>query len=228
MTTLQQYQPSTLDFTYACDPKAAYAYTSVMIPPPGIHILAPNGFPTPPFPSTANVPQAFIDAMTIRMRVFIDEQKCNGDVELDADDPRSWHWPGGQQTKKKIPVSVIRIVPPPHGPHPNGDLDSNEAEGVAAEEEPPYLKLGRVATMKEWRGKGLSRRLIEEAFGWLRKHGRGEIGQGWKGDVLCHAQVAAEKVYERVGFRTDDRLGRWVEEGIEHLGMWRRIEVDGL
>ncbi|RMZ79085.1 hypothetical protein DV737_g3589, partial [Chaetothyriales sp. CBS 132003] len=208
---------------FAYNPKAAYIYTTAMVPPTGIHALAPNGFPTLPFPSTATVPQAFIDAMIIRVRVFIDEQKCDADVELDEDDPRSWHWPGGRQTTRQIPVSVIRIVPPPHGPHPNGDLELNEGKAV---EEPTYLKLGRVATMKEWRGKGLSRRLIEEAFGWLRKHGREDVGQGWQGDVLCHAQVAVEKMYERLGFRTDDRLGRWVEEGIDHLGMWRRIEVD--
>ncbi|RMZ75210.1 hypothetical protein DV738_g5587, partial [Chaetothyriales sp. CBS 135597] len=199
-------------------PNATYTWTTTLIPPPGIDALAPNGFPTPPFPPAAAQPPppaAFIDAMIVRVRVFVDEQKCSAEAELDEDDPRSWHWVL-KKDKKKIPVSVIRIVPPPHGPHPNGHADA---------EEKPYVKLGRVATMKEWRRQGLSRRLVEEAFGWLCKN-RHDIGPGWEGDVLCHAQVDVEKMYERLGFRTDERLGRWVEEGIEHLAMWRRIEIE--
>lgn len=43
--------------------------------------------------------------------------------------------------------------------------------------------------------------------------------------VLVHAQVSVEKVWEKMGFVTDPRLGRWDEEGIEHLGMWKRVDV---
>lgn len=184
-----------------------------MLPPPG-DVVAPQGFPADPRPKGA--PQIFLDAMDVRIKVFCDEQNCALEPELDEDDPRSWHWvaysTGGPGPDE--PLAVIRIVPPPHGPHPNGFSDP---------EEEPYIKLGRVATMATARGKGLSRLLSEEAFRWLAVHHE-EVGSGWKGLILTHAQVAVEKMYARLGFVTDDKLGRWDEEGIEHLGMWKRVE----
>ena len=189
-------------------------YRVAILPPPG-DIVAPNGFPADPRPKGA--PKVFLDAMEIRIKVFCDEQKCDLEPELDEDDPRSLHFvlyetksDGGEEA-----LSTIRIVPPPHGPHPNGFEDPNEES---------YVKLGRVATMKHGRGKGLNRRLTEEAFSWLSANSKG-IGHGWKGNVLAHAQVAVEKVYQKLGFETDEKLGRWDEEGIEHLGMWGRIDL---
>ena len=189
-------------------------YKVAFLPPPG-DIVAPNGFPANPRPQGA--PQIFLDAMKVRIAVFCDEQKCALEPELDEDDPRSWHWVAYRTSVSGTgePVAVIRIVPPPHGPHPNGFADASEE---------PYVKLGRVATMADSRGKGLSRLLSEEAFRWLTAHAD-EVGAGWKGLVLCHAQVSVERMYEKLGFITDDKLGRWDELGIEHLGMWRRLRA---
>ncbi len=187
-------------------------YKIAMLAPPG-SIVAPHGFPAEPRPKGA--PKVFLDAMEVRIKVFCDEQRCALEPELDEDDPRSWHWvayytggPGPDQA-----VSVIRIVPPPHAPHPNDFHDPDEE---------PYVKLGRVATMPEARGKGINRLLTKEAFRWLAAN-RDEVGNGWKGLILCHAQVNVEKMYAKLGFVTDDKLGRWDEEGIEHLGMWKRV-----
>lgn len=47
----------------------------------------------------------------------------------------------------------------------------------------------------------------------------------WRGLVLVHAQVDVEGMYRGLGFVTDEGLGRWDEEGIEHVGMFRRVEV---
>lgn len=195
-------------------------YSIKMLFPPG-SVVAPEGFPANPRPRGA--PTVFLDAMDVRIKVFCDEQKCDLEPELDEDDPRSWHWvlyqtPSSSETGEKAqpePVSVIRIVPPPHGPHPNGFEDPNEE---------PYCKLGRVATMAHARGRGLSRMVIEEAFSWLAEH-QAEIGHGWTGNVLAHAQVSVEKMYNRLGFKTDERLGHWEEEGIDHVGMWRTVQV---
>lgn len=44
--------------------------------------------------------------------------------------------------------------------------------------------------------------------------------------MLVHAQVQGEKMYERFGFVTDEKMGRWDEEGIEHVGMWKRIDLE--
>ncbi|KAJ9616588.1 hypothetical protein H2200_000307 [Cladophialophora chaetospira] len=183
-----------------------------MLAPPG-DVVAPSGFPADPRPRDA--PKIFLDAMEVRIKVFCDEQKCALEPELDEDDPRSWHWVAYRTTEsgEDEPVSVIRIVPPPHGAHPNGFHDPLEE---------PYVKLGRVATMANQRGKGLSRLLTEEAFRWLAAH-KNDIADGYKGLVLCHAQVVVEGMYAKLGFVTDEKLGRWHEEGIEHLGMWKRV-----
>ena len=198
------------------EPLRNAAYKIVIQPPPG-SIVAPNGFPANPRPP--NAPQPFLDAMQIRVEVFCDEQNCALEPELDEDDPRSWQFivykekQGDAQIP--VPVSVIRLSPPPHPTHPNGFHDPKEE---------PYVKLSRVATVKEARRKGLSKMVIEYAFRWLVEH-YGEVGEGWKGMVLTHAQVEVEGVYAKLGFVTDERLGRWDEEGIEHLGMWKRIDL---
>jgi predicted GNAT family N-acyltransferase len=187
-----------------------HSYRFEMLAPPG-NIVAPNGFPANPRPKEA--PRLFLDAMNVRIKVFCDEQNCALEPELDEDDPRSWHWVAYSENNE--PVSVIRIVPPPHGPHPNGYQDA---------EEETYVKLGRVATMPNHRGKGLSRKLTNEAFSWLSTHSE-EVADGWKGLVLCHAQIDVEKMYGKLGFVSDAKLGKWDEEGIEHVGMWKRVQI---
>ncbi|KAK5945108.1 hypothetical protein PMZ80_002312 [Knufia obscura] len=184
-------------------------------PPPG-SIVAPNGFPADPRPKDA--PQVFLDAMDIRIKVFCDEQKCAIEPELDEDDPKSWSWVAYQQspeTKQKVPVSTLRIVPPPHPPHPNGFHDASEE---------PYVKVTRVATMSHARGQGLNKFLMNHALDYLASQ-PGLISSDWRGLVLTHAQVSVEGLYVKLGFTTDDRLGRWDEEGIEHLGMWKKLSL---
>ena len=103
----------------------------------------------------------------------------------------------------------------------------------------PYIKLTRVAVLPEYRGKGIARHLVETAVDWARQW-PGEIQAAadrvrrdvyntnasayakWNGLVLVHAQVSVEGMYQRLGFETDEGMGRWDEEGIDHVGMWRR------
>ena len=186
-------------------------YTSVIVPPPGPSI-APNGFPTQPLPPNAS--QAFLDTMAVRIAVFCDEQKCSPEAELDEDDPRSWSW--NVYNPQSQPVSTIRLVPPPHPSHPNGYQDPDEE---------PYVKLTRVATLAQERGKGLSKNLLRTALSWASSHGA-EIRNGWEGLVLIHAQTSVEAMYAKMGFVTDIRLGTWDEEGIEHVGMWKSISME--
>ena len=150
--------------------------------------------------------------MHVRKVVFCNEQHCSWEDELDSDDARSWHWI--VYDPSAAPVAVVRLVPPPHDAHPNGYYDP---------EEKPYIKLGRFATLAPYRGKGLGRLLVDQAMRWAAAHVE-EIGHGWGGNVLVHAQVSVENVWGKMGFVTDEKLGRWIEEGIEHLGMWRRVE----
>lgn len=53
-------------------------------------------------------------------------------------------------------------------------------------------------------------------------------GNGWNGLVLVHAQRDVEAWYRSVGgFVTDEGMGFWMEDGIEHVGMWRRLDLRG-
>lgn len=87
------------------------------------------------------------------------------------------------------------------------------------------MKLTRVATLAQERGKGLSKNLLRTALSWASSHGA-EIRNGWEGLVLIHAQTSVEAMYAKMGFVTDIRLGTWDEEGIEHVGMWKSISME--
>jgi predicted GNAT family N-acyltransferase len=140
--------------------------------------------------------------------------------------------------KKKKPVAVVRLVPPPHAPHEHLNPvleDGVDPTQAHARHDLPFVKLTRVAVLPEYRGMGLSRDLIEHVLDWAAEHPE-EIESGlqlrqaeselrWEGLVLVHSQVQIEALYQRMGFETDRGLGTWVEEGIRHVGMWRTIEV---
>ncbi|KAJ5581399.1 Acyl-CoA N-acyltransferase [Penicillium sp. DV-2018c] len=197
-------------------------------PPPGP--TAKLVFPSPETPNTN--PTVFNDAMTIRKHVFVDEQQCSADAEIDSDDPRSWHWVLYEtSTSTSVPVGVIRLVPPPQTPHAH----LTEPPAAATQAEPEYdwthepcIKLTRVAVMPGFRGLRLGRRLVETALEWAdRGWGKSPVAtlkpKPWQGLVLVHAQVDVEGMYAGLGFETDEGLGRWDEEGIEHVGMFRRV-----
>lgn len=219
--------------------------TTAIQPPPG-----PNTkLSLPSNPNTTN-PPIFNDAMKVRMRVFVDEQLCSAEAEIDDDDARSWQWvisasspTPSTTTTTSTPVGVVRLVPPPQQPHelvthPDERTTKDLLQFDWAHE--PCIKLTRVAVMPEYRGLGLGRRLVETALEWAGHHAA-EIDEAavqlarrsnwagtparWQGLVLVHAQVDVEKMYMGLGFATDESLGRWDEEGIEHVGMFRRVEM---
>jgi len=132
------------------------------------------------------IPEVFRHAMSVREEVYVEEQKIPLENEFDTDDARSWHWvayasvgTSGQQsenskdgrrkssTANKLGVGTIRLVPPPHPPHPEPGSSHkiDNAEGVLPDVEAgvdhgqrgngkePYIKFGRLAVLKPFRGR---------------------------------------------------------------------------
>lgn len=215
-------------------------YKIEFLAPPGPGIVRPTATnPNPP-----SNPRLFTDAMTVRDKVFVDEQKCHPDSEMDEDDARSWMWvmydtaPRSGTESKPKPIAVVRLVPPPHAPHE--DLNPVVEEGVDTaetlrKEKMPFIRLTRVAVLEEYRGLGLSRKLVEHALRWMAetpeevdkayKMAVGKDVDKWEGLVLVHAQTQVEGIYKKLGFETDKGLGTWEEERIVHVGMWRELDI---
>lgn len=245
-----------------------------LLPPPGPIVFDyPLDNKTPPPP---HIPEAFIEALSVRIPVFVEEQHCALDKEIDTDDARSWHWVvyasvsgpkidsgsnGERRTSQggKVAVGTIRLVPPPHPPHPiPGKHYAGDELGEAAEAEnlqttdratthhdgrEPYVKLGRLATLAAYRRLGLGRLLVNTALEWVSKNkekvqesrgtdpveretsGNWGLRREWRGLVLVHAQGEMERWWKGLGFVTDEEMGEWWEEGIRHVGMWRRVDA---
>lgn len=223
------------------------------------------------------IPRGFLDAMSVREEVFVKEQKVPLENELDEDDERSFHWVAyasipskvaspeiralngeadnkrrvSSSTSTKIPIGTIRLVPPPHPPHPTPGshhkidaLEEGKPKDTLHDGNEAYIKLGRLAVIREFRKAGISKLLIETALNFAKEHSaeimphfdptlfealrqesdRG-AGMDWKGLVLVHAQTGVQKVWKKYGFETDESMGVWDEEGIDHVGMWRRLDL---
>ncbi|KAK2850697.1 hypothetical protein FQN49_005410 [Arthroderma sp. PD_2] len=202
---------------------AGHSFTIAFQPPPGPDALtmAARLAPNPKYP-------VLNDALRVRTVVFVDEQGCAADTEIDDEDQRSWHWVAYDGTEP-APVGVVRLVPPPHEGHHSHE-DEGKGEPGSTRHDEPFVRIGRLAVLPAYRGKGLGRILVDTALKWAVVHTR-EVGAAldaglrWNGLTFIHAQTAVEGMYARLGFVTDKSLGQWDEEGIPHIGMWKTVEV---
>jgi len=210
----------------------------------------------------SNVPVTFTEAMSVREEVFVKEQGVPLLMEADADDARSCHWvaytsaPGGHMTR---PAGTLRLVPFPHEPHPlpgsSWDVDEFLEPNQLTSESPPwivdrathfhdgrepYIKFGRLAVTKEFRGQGIADLLVGTALKWAEEnptffnpvfsenvaHPCLESPRtSWNGLVCVHAQTYVAKAWEKWGFEIDEKMGTWTEAGIPHVGMFKRIPL---
>ncbi len=106
-----------------------------------------------------------------------------------------------------------------------------------------YVKLGRLAVAKEFRGHKIARLLMTTALGWMRDHpnyfdpsvaafGFEQLGidnpkdiPKFGGLVCVHAQEQVVGAWAKMGFQIDEGMGRWWEEGIPHVGMFQRLKI---
>jgi len=154
------------------------------LPPPGALLAGYDSAQLHSHQVDDKIPEVFRDAMSVREEVYVDEQQIPLENEFDSDDARSWHWvayasvgtsgnSAGQDgdgdrkssTANQLAVGTIRLVPPPHPPHPEPGSSHkiDNAEGAVpdtdkgARAQPgngkePYIKFGRLAVLKPFRG----------------------------------------------------------------------------
>jgi len=167
------------------------------------------------------------------------------------------------QKKKSVtrstPIGTIRLVPFPHPPHPTPESTyfADALETGLSDPPPyivdrpttyhdgkePYIKLGRLAVAKEFRGSGLAKMLVSAAMTWALQNPTffnpsvANMGMDkfaalavdeiptWKGLICVHAQEQVAKAWAKWGFLLDQGMGEWWEEGIKHVGMFQRLDL---
>jgi predicted GNAT family N-acyltransferase len=120
-------------------------------------------------------------ARPVRERVFIDEQRVPQELEWDEWDEASEH--AVALDVQGNPIGTARLLP----------------DG----------RIGRMAVLKEWRGKGVGGALLEAMLGRARVRSMPS--------ALLHAQTHAAGFYRRFGF--SERGEEFLEAGIPHVEM---------
>ncbi|KAL7911164.1 acyl-CoA N-acyltransferase [Trichoderma velutinum] len=172
-----------------------------------------------------------------------------------------------KSSTRSTPVGTVRMVPFPHEPHPKpggeywngvlkGEEDDTSNHDVPStrpfvQDRPttfhdgkePYIKLGRLAVVKDYRGYRFAGQLVKSALDWIkanpsffdpsiRELGLEQLGASteaqapqWEGLVCVHAQEQVASAWAKWGFEIDEGMGKWWEEGIPHVGMFLRLDI---
>lgn len=129
--------------------------------------------------------EACREARPIRERVFVHEQGVPLELELDDEDPRSDH--ALAYGADGAAVGTGRLLPDGH--------------------------IGRMAVLKEWRGKGVGALLLQALMEQARK--RGHVR------ARLNAQTYAVGFYRRYGFEVAGP--EFMDAGIAHVAMQRDL-----
>ena len=125
------------------------------------------------------------EARPIRLTVFVEEQRVPVEIEWDDQDEKSIHALAYDGTGNA--VATGRLLPDGH--------------------------IGRMAVLKEWRGKGVGGAILERLIGVARERGDREIE--------LFAQTHASEFYRRYGFVENGEV--FEEAGIPHRSMLRKL-----
>jgi predicted GNAT family N-acyltransferase len=208
-----------------------------------------------------SMPLPFLDCMAVREEVFVKGQNIPLLLEADSDDCRSYHWVAyaHDDDGSPIPVGNLRLVPFPHEAHPlpgsSFDLPESPTSNVLKAQprqwivdrptsfhdgKEPYLKLGRMAVVEAYRGKGIAGKLVRTAIEWATQNSTlfnqpdsedesvVELDPSlttWRGLICIHAQEYVADRWASWGFQVDEKMGRWTEAGIPHVGMFLRVKL---
>ena len=147
-----------------------------------MHTTGPHTMDTQGFGvDTVDYETALPDLRTVRETVFVQEQRVPLELEWDALDPQCVHVLARDAAGQ--PIGTGRLT--------------------------PEHKIGRMAVLAPWRGRGVGDALLLALLAAARE-------RGWR-EVSLHAQVSAQDFYARHGFLP---LGeRFEEAGIGHQTM---------
>jgi predicted GNAT family N-acyltransferase len=129
-------------------------------------------------------PAARDEAQRIRFTVFVNEQRVPAEMEMDEHDAVSIHALACMAGRA---VGTGRLLPDGH--------------------------IGRMAVLREWRGRGIGRELLRALMQRARLRGDRE--------VVLAAQVQAMPFYAAEGFKPEGPV--YVEAGIDHRDMRCRL-----
>ena len=138
--------------------------------------------------AVVNSPAQMDQAYAIRRRVFIEEQHVPEEIEMDEDDGHAVH---ALASLNGRPAGCGRYV----------------AHGT------DEIKIGRMAVLKELRGDGIGRAILEFLMDEARR-------RGFKRAIL-HAQLSAEGFYQKQSFIPEGEV--FEEAGIPHRTMHRAL-----
>ena len=129
----------------------------------------------------------------LRIEVFVKEQKVPMELELDEKDHSKNTIHIGYFNDNKL-IGVARLI----------DLDKD------------VIHIGRVAIDKDYRGKGIGRKLIVDCENIAKQILKKEV------IIELSAQIQAEKFYESLGYnRVNDKI--YLDAGIEHVDLRKVI-----
>ncbi len=129
----------------------------------------------------------------LRIKVFVKEQKVPVELELDDKDHSKNTVHIGYFNDDKL-IGIARLI----------DLDKD------------IIHIGRVAIDKDYRGKGIGRKLIIGCETIAKNILKREV------IIELSAQIQAEKFYESLGYnRVNDKI--YLDAGIEHVDMRKVI-----
>lgn len=123
----------------------------------------------------------------IRRAVFVEEQQVPESLEQDEHDAHCLHILARDRNGR--PIATGRLLADGH--------------------------LGRVAVLRDWRGRGVGRAIVARLVELARERGLPR--------VELHAQTHALAFYEALGFRAEG--GEFLEAGIPHRLMYRNLEL---
>jgi predicted GNAT family N-acyltransferase len=132
--------------------------------------------------------QALADARRIRETVFVQEQGVPLALEMDDQDAHCDH--ALAYTEDGRAVATGRLLPDGH--------------------------IGRMAVLKDWRGKGVGGLVLQALLEQARRRGHA--------NAALNAQSYAAGFYRRYGFEVEG--AEFMEAGIAHVAMRRGLNLD--